>query len=87
LYINEGLDGSAFHEVVTYDGQSLVFTINVGEVNGFMTVTSGKTYTIKFVAQNVIGYSDDSDLLQVAIARPPSMPAKPTFDTSKSTRT
>lgn len=89
LYINEGSDGSAYHQVTTYDGQSMIFTINVGDSydSNAMTVISGKTYTFKFVARNVIGYSDDSDLLQVALARPPSTPAAPTFDEAKSTRT
>jgi hypothetical protein len=31
LYINEGFDGTMFHQVSTYDGDSLVFTIHVGE--------------------------------------------------------
>lgn len=52
-----------------------------------MTVTTGLTYTIKFVALNIIGYSEDSDLLQVAIATPPSKPSMITFDETRSTRT
>jgi hypothetical protein len=50
LYINEGFDGTAYHKVSTYDGDSMVFTINVGEKFDSMTVTAGLTYTIKFVA-------------------------------------
>lgn len=87
LYINEGFDGTAYHKVTTYDGDSMVFTINAGEQFGSMTVTAGLTYTIKFVAQNVIGYSEDSDLLQVAIARPPIKPNMPIFDATRSTKT
>lgn len=63
LYINEGFDGTSFHKVTQYDGNSLVFTLHVGDVCSGMTVTAGYTYTIKFVAQNIIGYSEDSDLL------------------------
>lgn len=63
LYINEGQDGSSFHEVTTYDHQSLVFTVTVGESFDTMTVTSGLTYTFKYVAENIIGRSDDSNQL------------------------
>ncbi len=87
LYINEGFDGTAYHKVSTYDGDSMVFTINAGDKFDSMTVTPGLTYTIKYVAQNVIGYSEDSDLLQVAIARPPLKPNMPTFDATRSTKT
>ena len=34
LFINEGVDGSAYHAVTTYDGSSLTTTINVGTVYG-----------------------------------------------------
>ncbi len=64
-----------------------MFTVNVGEVFGTMTVTSGLTYTFKYVAENVIGLSEDSDLLIVAFARPPSKPSAVTFDEARSTRT
>jgi len=87
LYINEGLDGTPYHEVTTYDGQSFVYTLNVGQVLGTMTVTKGLTYTYKYTAENVIGMSDDSDQLQVAFARPPNTPVMPTFDETRSTRT
>lgn len=63
LFINEGYDGTSFHRVTDYDGNSLVYTVHVGDTYGTMTVTSGLTYTFKFVAKNVIGYSEDSDLL------------------------
>jgi len=87
LYINEGYDGTSFHLVTDYDGNSLVYTVNVGDTYDGFTVTSGLTYTIKFLARNVIGYSEDSDLLQVAIARPPTKPSMVFFDEIRSTRT
>lgn len=63
LYINEGVDGSAYHAVTTYDGSSLTTTINVGTVYGTMTVSLGLVYTFKFTAENAMGPSDDSNLL------------------------
>lgn len=48
LFINEGSDGSPYHEVTTYDGSSLAFSVNVGEIFTGMTVTAALTYTFKF---------------------------------------
>lgn len=50
LYINEGLDGSPYHEVSTYDENSLSITINVNDIFGSMTVASGLTYSFTYAA-------------------------------------
>ncbi len=75
LYVNEGSDGSAYHEVDTYDGSSLTHTVNVGDVFSGNTISVGNIYTFKFVAENNVGLSLDSNLLQIAIARPPLKPS------------
>ena len=38
LFVNEGSDGSNFHEVTTYDGSSLQMTINVGDIFTLNTI-------------------------------------------------
>lgn len=86
LYINEGLDGSPYHEVSTYDENSLSITINVNDIFGSMTVASGLTYSFTYAAQNVIGFGPVSNTLQVALARPPTTPAAPTFNVALSNR-
>lgn len=53
---------------------------------GSHTITLGKTYTIKYVAENTIGLSPDSSLLYVALARKPTKPAALNFDSERSTR-
>ena len=52
-----------------------------------MTVSTSKIYTFKYVAQNALGLSEDSDLLQVAIAGPPNTPSMPTFVVAECNRT
>jgi hypothetical protein len=63
LYVNEGSDGTDFNEVDTYDGSSLTHTVNVGDVFNGYTIQSGSIYTFKYTAENLMGMSDDSNLL------------------------
>ena len=63
LFVNEGSDGSAYHDVDTYDGSSLTHTINVGDVFTLNTITVGRIYTFKFIAENDVGVSLDYNLL------------------------
>lgn len=38
---------------------------------------TGRTYRIKIRAQNVIGYGEFSDVIEVALVNPPAKPASP----------
>ena len=74
------------HEIEAYDGTALAYTISAGDIVSTHTVTLGNIYTIKYVAENAVGLSQDSDLLYVALASKPLKPEPPTFDLSQSTR-
>jgi len=87
LYCNEGADGSAFHKITAYSGGASTYTVNVGDSIGGHTIAVGNIYTFKYVAINAIGSSEDSDQIQVAIARAPTTPAAPTFNSELSNRT
>lgn len=67
-------------EITAYDGESLSYTINAGDVVGTHTITIGNIYTIKYVAENAVGLSLDSSLLFVALARKPNTPSPVTFN-------
>ena len=75
------------HEITTYDGEALSYTILAGDIVGSHTIALGNIYTIKYVAENAVGLSQDSDLLYVALASKPVQPNPPTFDAERSTRT
>ena len=75
------------NEITAYDGTSLAYTINQGDIVASHTMTIGNVYTIKYVAENAVGQSPDSDLLYVALASKPDKPNPPTFDSQRSTRT
>lgn len=79
LYINEGVNGSPMNEIVDYDG-SLEYTITTGDIVDTHTITIGNVYTLKYVAENAVGLSQDSDLLYVALASQANQPDSPTFD-------
>ena len=87
LYVNEGLNGSPMNEITAYDGTSLSHTIAEGDIVASHTIALGNIYTIKYVAENAVGLSQDSDLLYVALASKPDQPNAPTFDAERSTRT
>ena len=87
LYINEGTNGSPMHEIATYDGLSAAYTILAGDLVDTHTIRLGNMYTLKYVAENSVGLSQDSSLLYVSLARKPNKPAPPTFDSKRSTRT
>lgn len=68
MFINEGIDGSDFHEITAYDGISQNYQINVDDVVGSFTVVTGRIYRIKTVASNSIDTSEDSEELLVGLA-------------------
>ena len=74
------------HEITNYDQSSQSYTINVGDVVGSHTITKGLIYTIKYVAENSVGLSQDSELLYVALAERAQKPNAPTFDIERSTK-
>ena len=86
LYINEGSNGSNMLEITDYDGSALSYTIQSGDIVNTHTVALGNLYTIKYVAENAVGLSPDSDLLYVALAARATKPNAPTFDSDRSTR-
>jgi hypothetical protein len=52
IFINEGVDGSIFHNITSYDGHSATFSINAGDTYGNFTVFVGGIYRIKTTAVN-----------------------------------
>jgi len=86
LFLNEGVNGSPFNEITDYDGSALTYDIAVDDVVGGHTVATGNFYAIKYIAENAVGMSLDSDLLYVALARQSETPAAPVFDETRSTR-
>lgn len=74
------------NEITNYDQASRTYTINVGDTVGTHTITKGLIYTIKYVAENLVGVSTDSSLLYVALAERAQKPASPTFDLERSTK-
>jgi hypothetical protein len=87
LYMNEGANGTPMHEIMAYDQSALSYTIAAGNVVDTHTVVSGNIYTIKYLAENAVGKSLDSELLYVALARKPDTPSPPTFDSARSNKT
>jgi hypothetical protein len=49
-------------------------------VIGTVTLTVGQLYTIKYLAQNDVGFSPDSVFTFVALARSAETPVAPIFD-------
>lgn len=78
LFINEGVDGSEFHEISTYQSEA-TYTISADDLAGSFTITVGGIYRLKTKASNSIDISEDSEELVVALARRPTQPAKVTF--------
>ena len=75
------------NEITDYNGSALSYVIKAGDVVGTHTVTIGRIYTVKYVAENAVGHSQDSELLYVALASRPQKPDAPTFDIKRSTQT
>ena len=69
LYINEGSNGTPMHEITDYDNVSGTYTVTAGDTIGAHTVSVGNTYTFKYVAENDVGVSLDSELLYATTAR------------------
>ena len=63
-------------QVTQYDGVSLQHTVTFA-LNG---ITTGKIYSFKFRAKNSKGYSDFSNILDVAAVDPPDQPDQPTVN-------
>lgn len=92
LYCNEGSEGSAFHQIVAYDGTTLTFTINVGDAIGAsgLFFALGKVYTVKMTSQNEVGESElryHTPITRVALGRVPALPTQPVVDTLISNET
>ena len=86
LFLNEGVNGSPFNEIIDYDGSSCTYTINAGDLVGTHTVEVGGLYRIKTKSENSIDLSLFSEELIVALARKPETPDAPSFDTIESNR-
>jgi len=77
LWISSGAFNSAFVKVAAYDGTASAYSIKAGDVVTPHTVTVGGFYAIKYIAENNMGLSADSELLYVALARKPTTPIAP----------
>jgi len=86
LFIDEGAEGSAFHEIESYDGSSSEFRIEAEDTVGGFIVTVGRIYRIKTRAVNSIEESEFSEELVVALARSPEKPGAPSFDVEASSK-
>ena len=79
LHANKGDDGSFFSLITDYDGESLAYTVTLGDAIGDSgeVFEVGKIYTFKFTAENEVGDSELRYLaptLRVAFG---SLPATP----------
>jgi hypothetical protein len=87
LWISSGAFNSAFVKVTAYDGTASTYSISAGDVVSSHTVAVGNFYAIKYIAENAMGLSADSQLLYVALARMPTTPIAPVISQTLSTRT
>ena len=78
LWMAAGQDNNEddFDQVTQYDGVSLQHTVTFA-LNG---ITTGKIYSFKFRAKNSKGYSDFSNILDVAAVDPPDQLYQPTVN-------
>ena len=60
LYISAGTFNSNFVKVNDYNGVASTYQIKAGAVVGSHTVKVGGFYAVKYIAENVIGVSEDS---------------------------
>lgn len=73
LWRDQGTQGSSFAQVTTYTDNSLTHTLTTTNDG----IVSGVTYTFKTRSKNVLGYSDYSREVRIAVASPPNKPAAP----------
>jgi hypothetical protein len=76
LYIDQGVENSVFRKVDSYDGQSLIFTVDATAES----LTTGLIYSLKYRSLNRVGFSDYSDVLRVALADRVQAPTNLNFD-------
>ena len=62
LLMNNGVDGSSFAAVTGYVPTSFIMSFTIDTTNN-PTLTSGLIYQIKFNCYNIMGTSDDSEIL------------------------
>jgi hypothetical protein len=86
LYINEGTDGSAFHEPVSYITTDLDLEHTLDTTNEPL-IAPGLIYQIKFACENSKGISLESDLLYASVVSAPAQASTPTVDYSLSSAT
>ena len=83
LEIDEGIQGTDFSKVNSYDGTSLQHTLST-DISSGDGIVSGTTYTFRIRAQNVVGYSAYSTEVRYVISSPPDKPNIPTKDYTRS---
>lgn len=86
LEIDEGTQGTAFSKVESYDGNSGQHTLSTDPLASD-NIESGKTYTFRIRARNIVGYSAYSNEIRYVISSPPDKPLAPTKDYDRSTKT
>ena len=83
LWMDAGTYGTSFSQVTSYLGSLPTHTLTPIPDG----IVSGTTYTFKYRARNVVGYSEYSSEVRYVISSPPSQPLAPTKNYIHSTRT
>jgi len=73
LWRDQGSQGSVFAQVTTYTDSSMTHTLTSADDG----LVSGSTYTFKTRSKNLLGYSDFSQEVRIAVASPPAKPITP----------
>jgi len=93
LHVDEGTEGSVFHELTGYDGVASSYSVAAGAAHpsgGAAVFAAGTTYTFKLTAENEVGSSELRYLaptLRVALGSLPATPNTPTIVESGSSDT
>ena len=86
LEVDQGVQGTSFSKVESYDGTSLQHTLSTDPVTGD-GILSGTTYTFRVRARNIVGFSVYSNEARYVISSPPEKPNAPTKNYNQSTKT
>jgi hypothetical protein len=64
LWVDNGFENTQFRNITSYDGQSLSYLVDESQEN----MVVGRTYSFKYRTRNLVGYSEYSQVLRVALA-------------------
>jgi hypothetical protein len=85
LHVNEGAEGTDFHEITNYDGTSLTYTVSAGDAIGAsgLVFTTGHIYTFQLTAANEVGDSAlryPAPTTRIAMGSSPAQPSNLVID-------